>query len=66
MPTADQIIMLFRQRGPLCLTEIGNYFQLNGAWVAPVLATLNGLVAAGTVYTDPILPWYYMLAFGGS
>ena len=61
MPTSDQILELLRQRGSLRLSEICNYFNLTSQpWVAPVAATLNALIAAGTVYYDPIGDGYVM------
>lgn len=51
-PTTDQILMLLRQRGSLRLSEIKNYFELNGAWVRPLTDTLDALVASGAVYCD--------------
>jgi len=50
MPTAEQIVSLIRARGSVRVHEIGAYFRLRGAWLKPILDTLNGLVASGKVY----------------
>jgi hypothetical protein len=64
MPTSDQIVMLLNQRGSLRLSEICNYFGLTSQpWVAPVTATLNALIAAGTVFQDAY--GAYLLTFAG-